>query len=103
MTKTVGAVFENGVLRPLETLDLAEHSEAVDTVSSVTAVDPPLKSNHADPLAEFSFTVDLAILRRTLMNIVSVASHASGLPGMSPTVLNKSVNHRDTRNTESFS
>jgi predicted DNA-binding antitoxin AbrB/MazE fold protein len=43
MTKQVEAVYENGVLRPLEPLQLAEHERV--TVRITTSVDQPERSH----------------------------------------------------------
>ena len=42
MTKQVDAVFENGMLRPLEPLQLAEHQHVTITISDIA--DDPLTS-----------------------------------------------------------
>ena len=43
MTRQVEAVYENGVLRPLEPLSLAEHQHVTVTVTDVS--DDPLRSH----------------------------------------------------------
>ncbi len=42
MTKQVDAVYENGMLRPLEPLQLAEHQQVTITISDIA--DDPLAS-----------------------------------------------------------
>lgn len=50
MTQIVQAVFENGVLRPLQQLQLSEHAQVRVTVETVDAVDA--NGSRATPLAD---------------------------------------------------
>lgn len=62
MNKTIRAIFENGVLRPFEDIELEENAEVVVTVESMPHSTSELESEN-DPLAGISFasgTGDLA-------------------------------------------
>ncbi|MGH7127066.1 MAG: antitoxin family protein [Planctomycetaceae bacterium] len=54
MTKTISAVYENGVLRPLEKLDLTENAQVRVTVTEVerhdTETEPAESETADDPL-----------------------------------------------------
>jgi predicted DNA-binding antitoxin AbrB/MazE fold protein len=52
MIQTVQAIFENGVLRPLEKLDLKEHEKVQISIRSAgpTTVDEKRSDSHPDPL-----------------------------------------------------
>ena len=62
MSKTIRAVFENGVLRPLDNIELAEHTEVVLTFESRTeanekatiGIDPLLGINFASGLGDLA-------------------------------------------------
>ena len=47
-SKTVEAVYEQGVLRPLEQLDLPEHKRVKVTISDVTRATPEAVTNCYD-------------------------------------------------------
>ena len=62
MNKTIRAIYENGVLRPLEDIELEENAEVVVTVESMPHSTSKLEIEN-DPLAGISFasgTGDLA-------------------------------------------
>ena len=54
MSVVVDAIYENGVLRPLDRLDLPEHQQVRVTVERVSpaAFEPPPAGNLDDPLAD---------------------------------------------------
>ena len=53
MTRTIDAIYEGGVLRPLQSLDgIAEHAKVRLTVESVGAATPFWKSLSLEELAE---------------------------------------------------
>jgi len=54
MNKTVRAIYEHGVLRPLEDIGLEENAEVVVTVESMPHPSSELENN-SDPLAGISF------------------------------------------------
>jgi predicted DNA-binding antitoxin AbrB/MazE fold protein len=51
MEHTVHAVYENGMFRPLEKLDLGEHQHVQLIVKADSDVGPQRASDRADPLA----------------------------------------------------
>jgi predicted DNA-binding antitoxin AbrB/MazE fold protein len=52
MTMVIDAIYENGVLRPLGTLALAEHQQVRVIVETVAPCEPPpVHSSDEDPLA----------------------------------------------------
>ncbi len=61
MNKTIRAIYKNGVLQPLEDVDLEENAEVVLTFESppITTAEP---SNGTDPLAGISFSSGLGDL-----------------------------------------
>jgi len=61
MIKTIRAIYKNGVLQPLQEVELEENAEVVLTFESppVTTAEPP---NGTDPLAGISFASGLGDL-----------------------------------------
>lgn len=52
MTHMIRAIYENGVLRPLDTLDLVEHQQVHLTVESISSdTERTTVRESADPLA----------------------------------------------------
>ncbi len=63
MTMIVDAIYENGVLRPLGSLDLAEHQQVRVTVDTSAPSDVPLcNTSDDDPLAGFRINTGLGDL-----------------------------------------
>jgi predicted DNA-binding antitoxin AbrB/MazE fold protein len=62
MSLTIDAIYENGVLRPLENLDLADHQQVrvtIEIVRDTTATQP---ANDEDPLAGIRIATGLGDL-----------------------------------------
>jgi predicted DNA-binding antitoxin AbrB/MazE fold protein len=54
MNKTIKAIYEHGVFRPLEDIDLEENAEVIVTVEVMPHATSESKNNN-DPLAGISF------------------------------------------------
>jgi predicted DNA-binding antitoxin AbrB/MazE fold protein len=50
MTQVVQAIYEDGVLRPLEKLDLGEHQQVQIVIQSGKTVEPGRNSERDEPL-----------------------------------------------------
>lgn len=62
MTQVIRAVFEGGVLRPLDSLKLAERQQVKVTVESADAGDKPSTPLAGDPLAGLQVNTGIADL-----------------------------------------
>lgn len=73
MRKSLTAVFENGVLRPLEPLDLPEHQQVAITVSEtqVSDLDDELLDANClqDCASEADESISLEVVREALSKI----------------------------------
>lgn len=71
MTKRVKAVYENGILRPLEPLDLQEHQRVTVIVSKVPSLDEEWLDVECLQLyaAEADESISLEMVRKALSKI----------------------------------
>ena len=74
MERTVAAVYENGVLRPLEPLDLPEHQQV-----QVTVLEPPSPADHDVLDTDYIRAVEKMDLPDVSLDEVRRA--LSGIPG----------------------
>ena len=73
MTKSVLAVYENGLLRPLEPLPFREHQQLIVTVSDVA----PL----SDELVDIEFLRDCQMQADDSVSLEQVRAALSKIPG----------------------
>ncbi len=76
MQKTFEAVYENGVLRPLEALDLPNQQHVRVTIASEPACDASVYFNPDEWEASKQDNVSLAEVRRALSSIQGSLSEA---------------------------
>ena len=70
MSKTVPAIYERGLLRPLEPLDLEEHQRVTVTIAATPAGDEVIDSEYHRHLKEADLPeVSLDEVRRRLAKI----------------------------------
>ena len=70
MAKTLTAVYENGVLRPMEPLSLPEHERLIITIAQVTPEEEVLDTDYHKHLEEMNIReVSLEEVRKRLSKI----------------------------------
>jgi hypothetical protein len=62
MTQTIRAIYENGILKPLDPIQLAEHAQVMVTVESSSAIPSKDVVPPSDPLADIRFSSGLGDL-----------------------------------------